>query len=161
MKTTIKIIRNERNMPQGKLADAELHFSGGELDGLKLIGFGVWERRVPNREVQADGYGTYRLNVTFPARSFTVHGDRRHFALVRAIADRLCISEATVRHHLTSIFAKLGVLGRVELVIYAYRHGLACFMPHRCPAQSIHVVSYQNGLKLSPQQSQIRKVVER
>jgi hypothetical protein len=87
MKTTIKIIRNERNMPQGKLADAELHFSGGELDGLKLIGFGVWERRVPNREIQADGYGTYRLNVTFPARSFTVHGDRRNFALVRAIDD--------------------------------------------------------------------------
>jgi two-component system nitrate/nitrite response regulator NarL len=79
----------------------------------------------------------------------------------RAIADRMCISEATVRHHLTSIFAKLGVLDRVELVIYAYRHGLACFMPHRCPTQSIHVVSYQNGLKLSPQQSQIREVVER
>jgi DNA-binding NarL/FixJ family response regulator len=29
-----------------------------------------------------------------------------------------------VRHHLTSIFAKLGVTDRLELVIYAYRHGL-------------------------------------
>jgi two-component system nitrate/nitrite response regulator NarL len=40
------------------------------------------------------------------------------------VADRLCIAEATVRHHLTSIFAKLGVTDRLELVIYAYRHGL-------------------------------------
>jgi two-component system nitrate/nitrite response regulator NarL len=60
----------------------------------------------------------------------------------QVIADRLCISEATVRHHLTSIFAKLSVVDRLELVVYAYRHGLACFMPHRCPAQSVHVVSY-------------------
>jgi two-component system nitrate/nitrite response regulator NarL len=42
----------------------------------------------------------------------------------KQIADRLCIAEATARHHLTSIFAKLGVTDRLELVIYAYRHGL-------------------------------------
>ena len=42
----------------------------------------------------------------------------------KQIADRLCIAEATVRHHLTSIFTKLGVTDRLELVIYAYRHGL-------------------------------------
>ena len=40
------------------------------------------------------------------------------------VADRLCIAEATVRHHLTSIFGKLRVTDRLELVIYAYRHGL-------------------------------------
>ena len=43
----------------------------------------------------------------------------------REIADRLFISETTVRHHLTSIFSKLEVSDRVELLIYAYRHGLA------------------------------------
>jgi two-component system, NarL family, nitrate/nitrite response regulator NarL len=42
----------------------------------------------------------------------------------RQVANRLCIAEATVRHHLTSIFAKLGVADRLELVIYAYRHNL-------------------------------------
>jgi DNA-binding NarL/FixJ family response regulator len=42
----------------------------------------------------------------------------------RQIAKRLFISETTVRHHLTSIFDKLGVADRLELVIYAYRHGL-------------------------------------
>jgi DNA-binding NarL/FixJ family response regulator len=50
----------------------------------------------------------------------------------QAIADHLCISEATVRHHLTSIFGKLGVGDRLELAIYAYRHGLACFLPQHC-----------------------------
>jgi DNA-binding NarL/FixJ family response regulator len=52
------------------------------------------------------------------------------------IADRLCISEATVRHHLTSIFAKLSVNDRLQLAIYAYRHGLACINPHCCPPRS-------------------------
>lgn len=41
------------------------------------------------------------------------------------IAQRLGVSETTVRHHLTSIFAKLDVTDRLELVIYAYRHHLA------------------------------------
>ena len=43
----------------------------------------------------------------------------------KEIAGRLFISETTVRHHLTSIFDKLGVADRVELLIYAYRNGLA------------------------------------
>lgn len=41
------------------------------------------------------------------------------------IATRLFISETTVRHHLTSIFDKLGVSDRLELLIYAFRYRLA------------------------------------
>jgi hypothetical protein len=53
----VKIVPNDKANPPGKLADAELHFTDGVLDGLKLIGFSVWERRT--------GGGR---NVTFPAR---------------------------------------------------------------------------------------------
>jgi DNA-binding NarL/FixJ family response regulator len=41
------------------------------------------------------------------------------------IADQLFLSDVTVRHHLTSIFKKLNVADRLELVIYAYQHDLA------------------------------------
>jgi DNA-binding NarL/FixJ family response regulator len=41
------------------------------------------------------------------------------------IADQLFLSEVTVRHHLTSIFRKLAISDRLELVIYAYQHNLA------------------------------------
>jgi len=43
----------------------------------------------------------------------------------KVIAERLVISEATVRNHLTSIFAKLGVDDRFELVVFAYQNQLA------------------------------------
>ena len=72
----VKITPNEKNNPPGKLADAELHFTEGVLDGLKLIGFAIWERR--------SGGGR---NVTFPARTYAVNGERRSFALLRPIGD--------------------------------------------------------------------------
>jgi DNA-binding NarL/FixJ family response regulator len=43
----------------------------------------------------------------------------------RQIAKRLFISESTVSHHLTSIFNKLAVADRLQLIVYAYRRGLA------------------------------------
>ena len=42
----------------------------------------------------------------------------------KQVADRLYISEATVRHHLTSILKKLDVSDRLELLIFAYEHNL-------------------------------------
>jgi hypothetical protein len=72
----VTITLNDKQNPPGKLADAELHFTEGALEGLKLIGFGVWERRT--------GGGR---NVTFPARQYSVNGERRSFALLRPIAD--------------------------------------------------------------------------
>src|SRR5512132_93563 len=76
-KMLIKILINEGSNPPGKLAEAELHFTEGPLDGLKLIGFAIWERR---------GGGSGR-NVTFPARTYSVNGERRSFALLRPIVD--------------------------------------------------------------------------
>ena len=73
---TVKIVPNDKGNPPGKLADAELHFTSGPLEGLKLIGFAVWERRTGNGR-----------NVTFPARQYSVNGERRSFALLRPVAD--------------------------------------------------------------------------
>jgi two-component system nitrate/nitrite response regulator NarL len=42
----------------------------------------------------------------------------------RKISTLLCISETTVRHHLTSIYSKLGVSDRLELLVFAHRYGL-------------------------------------
>jgi hypothetical protein len=73
---TVKITPNDTGNPAGKLADAELHFTGGPLEGLKLIGFAIWERR-----------GASTRNVTFPARQYSVNGEKRTFTLLRPIAD--------------------------------------------------------------------------
>lgn len=84
---TVKITPNDKGNPPGKLADAELHFTEGPLEGLKLIGFSIWERRVPNRDVERDGHTMHHRNVTFPARQYAVNGERRSFALLRPVAD--------------------------------------------------------------------------
>jgi hypothetical protein len=73
---TIKITPNDRGNPPGKLADAELHFNEGPFEGMKLLGFAIWERR-----------GGSGRNVTFPARSYAVNGERRTYALLRPIVD--------------------------------------------------------------------------
>lgn len=69
---TIKILPNDHAAPAGKLADAEVHFTAGVFAGLRLIGFAIWQRR------NGAGY-----NVTFPARTYSVGGERRSFALLR------------------------------------------------------------------------------
>jgi hypothetical protein len=71
---TIKFVTSDCGNAPGKLADAELHFAAGPLAGLKLIGFGIWERR-----------GCVGRNVTFPARQYSVNGERRSFALLRPL----------------------------------------------------------------------------
>ena len=70
---SVTILPNSSGTPQGKLADAEVIFgaASGPLNGLRLIGFAVWERRDGGR------------NVTFPARQYSVNGERRSFALLR------------------------------------------------------------------------------
>ena len=71
---SVRILPNTTGNPPGKLADAEVIFEAeaGPFNGMKLIGFAVWERR--------SGGGR---NVTFPARQYSVNGERRSFALLR------------------------------------------------------------------------------
>ena len=93
MSLVVKITPNDKGNPVGKLADAELHFIDCELDGLKLIGFGIWERKGGNGR-----------NVTFPARQYAVNGERRSFALLRPIADTA--AQERVRELVLNAFAE-------------------------------------------------------
>jgi hypothetical protein len=89
----VKFAPNDRGNPPGKLADAELHFDEGTLDGLKLIGFGIWERK--------NGNGR---NVTFPARQYSVNGERRSFALLRPVVD--AAAQDRVREFILQAYAE-------------------------------------------------------
>ena len=129
---TVKITPNDRGNPPGKLADAEIHFTdptcpdcqgdreltiaesgplagavgtcstcdghgvlvgANPLSGLKLIGFGIWERR-----------GSSGRNVTFPARQYSVNGERRSFALLRPIVD--ATAHERIREAILSAYAE-------------------------------------------------------
>lgn len=70
---SVRILPNTTGSPSGKLADAEVIFEAdaGPFTGMKLVGFAIWERRAGGR------------NVTFPARSYAVNGERRSYALLR------------------------------------------------------------------------------
>ncbi len=82
---SVRIIPNEKGNPPGKLADAEVIFEAeaGPLSGMKLIGFAIWERRSGNGR-----------NVTFPARQYSVNGERRSFALLRPLNGDASAQEA-------------------------------------------------------------------
>ena len=82
---SVRIIPNTEGKPPGKLADAEVIFEAeaGPLSGMKLIGFAIWERR--------SGRGR---NVTFPARQYSVNGERRSFALLRPMNGDVSAQEA-------------------------------------------------------------------
>ena len=90
---TVTITPNDAGTPAGKLADAELHFTDGPLAGLKLIGFAIWERR-----------GASGRNVTFPARQYSVNGERRSFALLRPIVD--ASAQSGVRDRILEAYAE-------------------------------------------------------
>jgi hypothetical protein len=93
---SVKILPNSSGSPQGKLADAEVVFgaASGPLQGLRLIGFAVWERRDGGR------------NVTFPARQYSVNGERRSFALLRP-ANGDASAQDAVRQSILDAYSRL------------------------------------------------------
>ena len=77
VRITVSILENDSLPGSPKLADAEVHFTSGELEGLTLSGFAVWRAK-----------GDSGQNVTFSSRQFRVHGERRNFSMLRWIAKR-------------------------------------------------------------------------
>ena len=93
---SVRILPNTTSNHPGKLADAEVVFEAdaGPLNGLKLIGFAVWERRAGGR------------NVTFPARQYSVNGERRSFALLRTANGDTAAQEA-IRDAILEAYSRL------------------------------------------------------
>lgn len=93
---SVKILPNSSGSPQGKLADAEVIFgaASGPLQGLRLIGFAVWERRDGGR------------NVTFPARQYSVNGERRSYALLRPTNGDASVQDA-IRQSILDAYSSL------------------------------------------------------
>ena len=72
-----------------------------------------------------------QLGISQPSRDFGLtHREREIVGLIveaagnKEIADLLRISEKTVKNHLTNIYDKLGVSGRLELAVFAIDNGL-------------------------------------
>ena len=89
----------------------------------------MWVDRVVATTLMADLQRPGRRNDADRARIATLTARERDVVNLvgeglanKAIAERLSISDNTVRHHLTSIFAKLGVTDRLSLVVYAFKH---------------------------------------
>jgi hypothetical protein len=93
---SVRVVPNTSGNPPGKLADAEVTFGAdaGPFSGLKLIGFSIWERRHGGR------------NVTFPARQYSVNGERRTFALLRPANGDVSAQEA-MRDYILDAFSRL------------------------------------------------------
>ena len=54
----------------------------------------------------------------------------------RKIASLLAIAEATVKSHITGLFHKTGAASRLEIVVWAFKHGYASNSPFTIPAAS-------------------------
>ena len=88
----VKVLPADGGAPAGKLADVELHFTAGALEGLKLLGFTIWEGRSGKNP-----------SVSLPSRQYVVNGERRHFTLLRPTGDTQ--AQDTLRDTVLAAFA--------------------------------------------------------
>ena len=90
---TVKITPNDKGPPESWPMPIALRRRPSPLAGLKLIGFSIWERRGGNGR-----------NVTFPARSYAINGERRSFALLRPVVDTT--AQEAVRERILEAYAE-------------------------------------------------------
>lgn len=103
-----------RHSPQALFAAID-RVRGGETSIDRAILYAVIRMSRPRVDTPVD-----RMH-TLSNREKEVHALVTQGLKNKEIAERLFISEATVRHHLTSIFGKLGVNGRLELLAAHWR----------------------------------------
>lgn len=88
----INVLPADDRGPAGKLANMELHFTAGALEGLKLLGFTVWE-----------GRGGKDPSLSLPSRQYVVNGERRSYTLLRPSGE--APAQDTLRDTLLAVFA--------------------------------------------------------
>jgi DNA-binding NarL/FixJ family response regulator len=121
-----------KDVPAGQLLKAIEKVHGGELwVDQAILGCLVRELVRPAAPAAADASGGREASLTARERKIIQTLVEVNGASNRTIADRLFISEHTLRKHLTSIYQKLGVGTRVELYAYATRHGVQVRTPDR------------------------------
>jgi hypothetical protein len=91
----------DHNGPSAKLADVSVCFHDFPFEGMRLVGFAVWTRR--------EGSGR---NVTFPARSYSVRGDKRSYALLRPVAGEPSDRTNSIRDVILEAYAEYEKGGR-------------------------------------------------
>jgi two-component system nitrate/nitrite response regulator NarL len=87
----------------------------------------------PGAAAKPDPDANRRASLTAKERKVIQAVVEGNGALNKAIAERLFISEYTLRNHLTSIYQKLHVANRLELYVYAVKHGLGRDAAERDP----------------------------
>ena len=97
--------------------------SGEYWIGRSIIGDLVQAmRRAAAEEPPGDSQTSAPFNLT--RRELDILAEVAEGHTNRTIADKLSIAEQTVKHHLTSIFHKVGVSNRLELAVFAMHHGI-------------------------------------
>lgn len=76
----VRVLSNARGIPEHKLADVELVFDDGPLEGLKLVGTAIWATRDAGE-----------VSITFPARSYQGEDGLRYFNFLRPEGDRAAL----------------------------------------------------------------------
>lgn len=76
----VRVLTNARGIPERKLADVELIFDDGPLEGLKLVGTAIWATREAGE-----------VSITFPARSYQGEDGLRYFNFLRPEADKAAL----------------------------------------------------------------------
>ncbi len=88
----VKVLPADGGAPTGKLADVELLFTAGTLEGLKLLRFTTWE-----------GRGGKSPSVSLPSRQYMFNGERRHFTPLRPTGNTQ--TQDTLRDTVVAMFA--------------------------------------------------------
>ena len=118
-----------KSQPIDAVLSAIERVNAGEvcLDGaLVSMLLGAVPGMAPASRSAAEDQQARRIDSLTPKERQVVEAVVRHRgAKSLAVADSLCMSEHTLRNHLTVIYSKLGVHGKLELYVYAVERGLA------------------------------------